>query len=257
MSRSPDVTKYRGRPGLVLAVWVLLLALGASLAPLVQSWLGVPFQLLSLVMLAPALAALVVVVRPDWAPAWWPRVAAMRVMVSSAIALVAILGFVVALVLLSGRSLSWPSADVGAPSAVFVAVQAFGVLCEELGWRGVVQRVGEQFARPVVVSAIAGFLFGVTHLGNWSLGIIPVLTFSITATLMSLTITTIFTGSLWQRMLPAVVVHLGVNLGIMALADPGEPLATTPWALGAAIVMLGIAIVGRAAAHKMRTRTRV
>jgi membrane protease YdiL (CAAX protease family) len=181
----------------------------------------------------------------------------MRAMVSTAIALVAVLGFVVALILLSGRSLSWPSAGVGAPVAVFVAVQVFGVLCEELGWRGVVQRVGEQFARPAVVSAIAGFLFGVTHLGNWSLGIIPVLTFAITATLMSLTITTIFTGSLWQRMLPAVVVHLGVNLGIMALADPGEPLATTSWALGAALVMLGIAMIGRTAANRLRTRTRV
>ena len=110
----------------MLAVWALLLAVGASLAPLVQSLLGVPFQLLSLVMVAPALAALVVVVRPDWAPAWWPRVAANRVMVSTAIALFAVLGFVGALALLSGRSLSWPSADVGAPVAVFLAVQEIG-----------------------------------------------------------------------------------------------------------------------------------
>lgn len=240
----------------MLAVWAILLALGASLAPLAQSLLGVPFQLLSLVMVAPALAALVVAVRPEWAPAWWPQVAATRVMVSTAIALIAVLGFVVALILLSGRSLSWPSADVGAPVAVFVAVQIFGVLCEELGWRGVVQRAGEQFARPVVVSAVAGFLFGVTHLGYWSLGFMPVLTFAITATLMSLTITTIFTGSLWQRMLPAVTVHLGVNLGVMALAEQGEPLATTSWALAAAIVMLGIAIVGRIAAKRFHTRTR-
>lgn len=240
----------------MLAVWALLLALGASLAPLAQSLLGVPFQLLSLVMVAPALAALVVIVRPEWSPAWWPRVAAPRVMVSTSIALVAVLGFIGALAILSGRSLSWPSADVGAPVAVFVAVQVFGTLCEELGWRGVVQRVGEQFARPVVVSAIAGFLFGATHLGYWSLGVTPLLTFAITAMLMSLTITTIFTGSLWQRMIPAVVVHLGVNLGIGAIADQGEPLATTPWALGAVIVMLGIATIGRTSANKLRTRTR-
>jgi membrane protease YdiL (CAAX protease family) len=241
----------------VLAVWALLLALGASLAPLAQSLLGVPFQLLSLVMVAPALAALVVVVRPEWAPAWWPRVDASRVIVSTAIALVAVLGFVVALALLSGRSLSWPPADVGAPVAVFVAVQVFGTLCEELGWRGVVQRVGEQLARPVVVSAIAGFLFGATHLGYWSLGVMPMLMFAITAMLMSLTITTVFTGRLWQRMLPAVVVHLGVNLGVGAIAAQGEPLATTPWALGAAIVMLGIAIIGKTAANRLRTRTRL
>jgi hypothetical protein len=58
-----------------------------------------------------------------------------------------------------------------------------------------VQRVGEQFAGPVVVSAIAGFLFGATPLGYWSLGVMPLLTFAITAILMSLTITTTFTGS--------------------------------------------------------------
>jgi membrane protease YdiL (CAAX protease family) len=208
-------------------------------------------------MVAPALAALVVVIRPEWAPAWWPQVAATRAFVSTVIALVAVLGFIVTLAFLTGRSPSWPPADVGAPVAVFVAVQVFGTLCEELGWRGVVQRVGEQFARPVVVSAMAGFLFGATHLGYWSLGVMPLLTFAITAMLMSLTITTIFTGSLWQRMLPAVVVHLGMNLGMGAIADQGEPLATTPWALGAAIVMLGIAVIGRTATNRLRTRTRL
>lgn len=60
---------------------------------------------------------------------------------------------------------------------------------------------------------------------------------------MSLTITTLFEGTLWQRMIPAVVVHLGVNLGVASLADADEPLATTLPALAAAAIMLVSALV--------------
>lgn len=108
------------------------------------------------------------------------------------------------------------------------------------------QRCGEQFAKPAVVSALAGFVFGATHLGYWSLGALPVLTFAVTAMLMSLTITTIFVGSFWQRMIPAVIVHLGVNLGIASLSASDQPLATTLTAVGAALVMLSLAVVGKA-----------
>ena len=109
-----------------------------------------------------------------------------------------------------------------------------------------VQGCGESFARPAVVSAIAGFLFGATHLGYWGLGVLSVLTFALTAMLMSLTITTIFTGSFWQRMLPAVIVHLGLNLSITSLSGTGEPVATSPGALGAAVAMVVVALLGRA-----------
>lgn len=256
-SRPADGSR-RGRPGLVLAVWSLLLVVFAGLAPVVQELMDVPFELLSVVMLAPALACLVLVVRPSWAPSGWPQVAWNRVLISVAIAIVAVAGFVVALALLTGRPPSWPSTDLGAPIGVFIAVQAIGVLSEELGWRGVVQRSGEQFARPAVVSAIAGFLFGATHLGYWSLGVLPVLTFAVTATLMSLTITTIFVGSLWQRMIPAVIIHLGLNLGLLALAEGDEPLAVTPQTLAATIVMLGVAAaVNLAIAARSKRQTMV
>lgn len=160
--------------------------------------------------------------------------------------------FVAALALLTGRSPSWPSAELGAPVALFLSLQVIGVFGEELGWRGVVQRSGEQLARPARVSAIAGFLFGATHLGYWPLGLVPVLTFSVTAMLMSMTITTIFVGSIWQRMLPAVVIHFGVNLAMLALGETNEPLATTPLALAAGLVMCGIA-TGAAALSRRST----
>lgn len=261
MTRHAPVTRYadpvraggersaalarRPRPGLVLAIWVALLALFAALAPIVQALLHVPFELLSLVMLAPALASLVAVVRPSWMPPWWDPRRASRVVMATVAACVAVIAFVVTLAAITGRMPSWDAPGVASPLWAFLPLQALGVLSEEVGWRGVVQRAGERFAPPVVVAAIAGFLFGATHLGYWSLGPVALLTFAVTATLMSLTIFTLFTGSLWQRMVPAVVVHLGVNLGIASLATAGEPLATTLPALAAAAAMLAAALAIR------------
>ena len=117
-----------------------------------------------------------------------------------------------------------------------------GAFAEECGWRGVVQQTGEELARPAVVSAIAGFIFGATHLGYWGLGLVPVLIFALTTTFMSLTITTIFQGSLLQRLIPATIVHLGLNL-IFATLDRGDNLGTTITSLGAAIVMFAVIFV--------------
>ncbi|WP_192497501.1 CPBP family intramembrane glutamic endopeptidase [Pseudoclavibacter sp. CFCC 11306] len=202
-----------------------------------------PFELLSFVMLAPALASFVVVVRPKWMPSWWARVSSGRVFAVSAGAAVAVIMFVATLSILTGHLPSWNALGFASPLWLFLILQTVGVLGEEIGWRGVVQRAGEQLARPAVVSVIAGLLFGATHLGYWSLGFLPVLTFAVTAALMSLTITTLFEGNLWQRMIPAVIIHLGVNLSVASLAEADEPLATTLPALAAAAVMLVSAVV--------------
>lgn len=174
-----------GRPVLVLIMWATTLLVLAGLAPVVQAAVVPPFELLSLVMIAPSFACVVVLLVPSWMPQPWKRV---------------------------GGSTVLPAEMGGAPLVLFLVLQAIGALSEEIGWRGVVQRCGGSFARPTVVSAIAGFLFGAIHLGYWELGFLPVLTFAFTAMLMSLTITTIFTGSFWQRMIPAVIVHLGHHL---------------------------------------------
>jgi membrane protease YdiL (CAAX protease family) len=233
-----------GRPeAVLLAVWAGSLVALAAVAPAAQTALGVPYELLSLVMLAPALASLVVVVRPGWITSWWARISTIRVLMISAGAIIVALAFVASLSLLTGRTPSWSAPGFGSPLWAFLILQTAGVFGEEIGWRGVVQRAGERFARPAVVSAIAGFLFGATHLGYWSLGPVPVVTFALTAALMSLAITTLYEGTVWQRMLPAVIIHLGVNLTIASLAEAGEPLATTPAALLSAALMLVVAIL--------------
>ncbi|WP_114854584.1 CPBP family intramembrane glutamic endopeptidase [Brachybacterium sp. YJGR34] len=244
-----------GRPIRVLMLWALSLLVLATLATVAQDQLGVPGELLSLVMLAPALACAVVLVRPSWMPEPWRAAAVPAVLRASLLAVAATAVFLAVLAILTGRAPSWPPATSTAP-AVLLLAQALGALAEEIGWRGLVQRCGEQLARPAVVSAIAGFVFGATHLGYWGLGVLPVLTFAVTAMLMSLTITTIYVGSFWQRMLPATLVHLGVNLAGASLAPPEEPLMTSPAALAAAAAMLAAALAGRAALSLLSQRAR-
>lgn len=246
-SSSPaDSETGRSRPALVLILWAVTLLALAGLAPVAQASLGVPVELLSLVMLAPGLACAVVLVKPSWMPKPWERERGVSVLLTAVVAVVAVAVFFGMLALLTGSRPDWPTDIGGAPLAVFLLLQAAGALSEEVGWRGVVQRCGESFGHPAAVSAIAGFLFGATHLGYWGLGIIPVLTFALTAMLMSLTITTIFTGSFWQRMIPALIVHLGLNLSITCLSNNGEPIGTSASALGAAAAMFAAVAVAKA-----------
>lgn len=254
MSHSSPPAARTGRPAVVVILWIVLLGLFAGVAPVVQAAFAVPSELLALVMLAPACACLVVLLRPTWMPEPWETADAKEVLTSAVAAGTAVVGFLGVLALLTERWPSWPPDAAGAPLVVYVVLQAVGALSEEIGWRGIVQRCGEQFAKPAIASAIAGFVFGATHLGYWSLGALPMLTFAVTAMLMSLTITTIFVGALWQRMIPATIVHLGVNLGMASLPVSDQPLATTPTALGAAVAMLLVAVVGRSVISRRRAR---
>lgn len=243
-----------GRPFLLLVVWVVVLGACAILAPIAQSATGLPFEWLSLVMLAPAVASGVAVVFPRWFPGGWHRARGNAVLISALLALAAILVFFLVLSVATQRLPTPPSESIGLPFLAFLLLQAIGVLSEEIGWRGVVQRTGEQLARPTVVSAVAGFVFGVTHLGYWGLGPLPVLTFGVTATLMSVTITSIFRGSIWQRMVSAVIIHLGVNMAIASFSAPEESLATSPVALLAAAAMLAVTLVARALVRTAEAR---
>lgn len=246
-SGAPSLDSQSGRPALVLVVWATALLVLAGFAPAVQAALGLPFELLSLVMLAPAIACVVALIRPSWMPRPWKRASGPSVLLAAIVAVVAVAVFFVVLVLVTGSRPSWPTDTGGAPLGLFLVLQGVGALSEEVGWRGVVQRCGESFGRPAVVSAVAGFLFGATHLGYWELGVLPVLTFALTAMLMSLTITTIFAGTFWQRMIPAVIVHLGLNLSITCLSRDGEPIGTSLGALGAAAAMLAVTVGAKCA----------
>lgn len=252
---SPSPTKP-SRSLILLGTWLVLLALSAGAAPSIQAATGVPHELFSFVMLAPAFACFAALIFRRWLPTPWKPSPMSVVIRSAGVACAAVIVFLVILSLLTGKWPSMPDAG-GAPVVIFILLQVVGVLAEEIGWRGFVQRCGEQLARPGVVSALAGFIFGATHLGYWSLGVVPVLTFAVTAALMSLTITTIFVGDLAQRMVAAVIVHLGVNLTIASLTTGDEPLATTPLALTAAGGMLVATLLIKAAHSRFAKQTTV
>lgn len=248
LSASPHRTetppRTRPRPVALLTVWAVLLGLGAALAPVAQSALGVPYELLSLVMLAPALACVVALVRPHWRRTPWQPGPASHVLVSALLAVGVVGVAVVPLALLTGRYPSLPDPSViGAPLAVLVGLQAVGALGEELGWRGLAQRCGEEFAPPLVVAVLAGLLFGATHLGYWSYGLGTMAVFTLFAAMMSVTAMVLGTGSMAQRMVPAVLVHLGVNLSALAFAGPDSEPPTTPGAMVTSVVILGAALL--------------
>lgn len=230
----------RGRPGLLLSCWFLLLALLATLAPVVQTALGVDWEVLALVMLAPGLAA--AAAAQGWAP-----VAPARMLRPVLPALTFATTYLLVLVALTGRRPVLPTEVAGLPLLLVVGLQALGALGEELGWRGLVQQAGEQLARPVVVVTVAGATFGATHLGYWSLGPVFMAWFSLSSVLMCLAMALTWRGSLAQRLVPATLIHLAVNLSLLAVpVGLGEVPA---WALPlpAAAGLAGVLLVDRAA----------
>lgn len=206
-------TGSRGRPVALIVAFVVLVAVYASIAPVVQEAIGLSWDVLGLIMLGPALVALVLwlVVR-RWFPADWSAARPGGVVASAAGAV----AFVVVYALITARGLgvtpSLPPVIAGVPLVGVIALQALGALGEEIGWRGLMQAAGERLMSPLVTVLVMGFLFGVTHLGYWTAGPVFVGWFSLSTTLMSLGIFLIWRGSFWQRMLPATLIHLGVNL---------------------------------------------
>lgn len=209
----------RGRPALLMLAWCVLLGAAAGLAPILQNALGVPWELLALIMLAPAVVSGILrICVPRWFPAPWSAVPWRSVLVPVVLALVFVVVFMAIHAALAGSIPSFPSAVAGVPLAVFVVVQAIGALGEEIGWRGVMQRAGEQFVPPPVATIILGTLFGATHLGYWEQGPVFVAWFTASSVAMAAAMMIVWRGGFWQRMIPATIIHLGVNMSAVALA---------------------------------------
>ncbi|WP_191089885.1 CPBP family glutamic-type intramembrane protease [Nesterenkonia ebinurensis] len=227
---------------LVLIIWFASMVALAPAAEIAQQALGLSFELFALVTVVPTVAAAFLLFRPQWLPRPWPGTGAGSLVVSVVASLAGVIAFALTAALLFGRVPTLPNTMAGLPVVLFIAIQGIGVLTEEIGWRGVAQRCGETFIRPWVFSALAGFVFGVTHLGYWSLGVQTVITFSVATMLMSLSITSVFCGFFWQRMVPATITHLGFNITLNSLEGAGNPVGVSPLIPVAAISMLGVAI---------------
>lgn len=75
---------------LVFVVWAITLMVLAGLAPVAQVTVGLPFELLSLVMLTPALACAVVLIVPSWMPEPWKRVGESSVLLAAMVSVSAV-----------------------------------------------------------------------------------------------------------------------------------------------------------------------
>lgn len=228
---------------LVLIIWFATMIALAPIAEVIQQAIGLSFEVFALITLVPAVAAtIVLLIGPSWLPTVWSRGRVGAVIISTSAGLAGVAAFALTAALILGRLPSLPSHLAGLPIVLFIAIQGIGVVTEEIGWRGFAQRCGEHLMPPAVFSALAGFVFGITHVGYWSHGPIAVLTFAVATMLMSLTVTSIFHGSLWQRMIPATIVHLGFNTILNSMENNGTPLATSPITVTAAATMLAAAI---------------
>lgn len=253
--RNPQTTPRRASALSLIGLWFLILAGFAALAPVAQERLGVPWDVLSLIMLGPAISALVVVLAGRRRlPTPWPAVRARALVSPLVLALLFVVVFTVVLAALAGRAPVLPEQVAGVPLWAFIGLQALGALGEEAGWRGLMQRLGETMAPPPVVTVILGALFGATHLGLWGQGPLFMFWFTLSTVLMSVAIMVTWRGSFWQRMVPAVVIHTGCNLAYFAITHGGTPTGWLVLLPGAAALVA--VILARAAAAVVGQRAR-
>ncbi|HLS79170.1 MAG TPA: CPBP family intramembrane glutamic endopeptidase [Nocardia sp.] len=210
-------TVARPRLWPAITVWVLVWAICGLLAPVVQDAIGLSADVLALVMLAPAVAAVAVrITVRHRATGLWPAAPAPAVLLSTACALLWVAVFT-ACYAGTGADLD-PSAVAvaGTPLPLLLLAQAVGALGEEIGWRGTLQRLGEAIAPRWVSAVVLGALFGATHLGYWADGAGFLTGFTLAVTAMSVAAVLLARGGFAQRMIPATVIHLGANLVIAA-----------------------------------------
>lgn len=229
----------------LFTAWFISMGLLVSAAVPLQISLNFPFDLFAFVALAPAIACSVVLVFRRWLPEVWQRVPVRQVLISSGLACISVVVGVALFALATGRAPQWNIPTAGAPLALFLCLQVLGAFTEEVGWRGLAQHCCEQHLHPAVTAAILGFVFGLLHFGFWPLGVLTALTFATTAMFLGLTITTIYSGSFWQRMIPATIVHFGVNMALVLFAPGDVSFATSPQILGVMVAILAVAVAGR------------
>lgn len=208
-----------GRPGLLIGVWMLLLGVLAAALPLTQAAVGFPWEVLQLIMLGPALAVGVLwFVARSWFPRWWTPVAWREMAVPIGLALLFAAIYLAVLVALGGRMPSLPGNVLGFPIAVYLILAFVGALGEEVGWRGLMQRAGEEYASKWIVAVVVGFLFGVTHLGMWGAGPWVMLGFGLSTVFLQVAMVALWRGGFWQRMIPCTIIHGLMNISAFAVA---------------------------------------
>jgi membrane protease YdiL (CAAX protease family) len=239
------------RIGRFTALWALgTVVLSVALLQLQSTLPILSMDVLSLVMLAPALAAgiaLLLVRRSGWPGIVGgrplpPRAMTWQILAACAFALVCFL----AIALFTGTPGSLPSSVASVPLLVMLALQVLGALGEEIGYRGVLLAVLlHRLPRPLAV-LLAGLAFGLVHIQYWAEGPVTVLWFLVATIALVTAMSMLWRGSAPQRIATTTLMHAGVNVGLFAVSGAG-PVAMPAFAGGVVIATLALALILRLA----------
>ncbi|GAA1481547.1 hypothetical protein GCM10009624_19870 [Gordonia sinesedis] len=190
-----------------------------------QPHVGIDYSVFPLVMLGPAIAALICVIAvPRWFPPPTPHAPRRTFGRSVLVATAASMVFVAVLIAIAG--VRDPILPEGWPAWAGVIAVAVGLTLgswfEEVGYRGVLYRAF--VARFSVVTSIVvnGVFFGLCHLQYFSAGPLPVVLFLIGTVAMDVVMVASWAGSWPQRVAVATGVHAVVNVSMQYVGVAGD-----------------------------------
>lgn len=236
-------------PGKLIAVWAAVSVISAVTLILVQPFTPLSMNVFSLVMLAPGIGALAAAIYPGIPAGLFPaRASRAEYGAARLAACVAVLVYFAVLSLLSGAPPELPAMVSGVPILAVIGVQFLGAFSEEIGFRGILQHsLYRRWSKPLT-GVLVGLIFGLWHVQNFALPLGEHLLFLASAVVLNVTYTYLMVGDVWQRMVVATVVHVGINLALAyTLAGSGSMGA----ALAAAIIGGGAAIAVHEAAKPL------
>lgn len=192
---------------------------------LVQPHVPIDYAVFPLVMIGPAVAALICVLAvPNWFPAPKPHAPGRVFRRSVSVTVIASVVFVAVLVAAGGvRSPILPEGWPAWAGVIAVAVGlTIGSWFEEVGYRGVLYRAFESRFSVVTSVTVNGIFFGLCHLQYFGAGPIPVALFLIGTVAMDVVMVACWSGSWMQRVAIATAFHAVVNVSMQFAGIAGD-----------------------------------
>lgn len=198
-----------------LVTWLIVSSLSAGALLVLQPIIGPDPEVLSLVMLAPAIGT---------GPAWvvlrgrgvfiFRRAGPSALVAACAVSFGVIAVYFAVISFVRGNGPDLPAEVAGVPLILFVLLQVLGALTEELGYRGFLLHVLYRWLPRLPAAVIVGVMFGMWHVQYFGLPVMEFLAFFLGTVALTLTMAYLMVGSFWQRMAVCTLIHLGANLAL-------------------------------------------
>lgn len=232
------------RTWLVITVWAVTSSVAAGGLLAVQPVTGLSMEILSLVMLAPAIGALICwAVLRKHLPSFAGPAPAGRFLLAVVLAVAVTAVYFAAVSIIRGHPPQVPAKVAGTPVAVMILAQALGALAEEIGFRGILFHALRTKLPRFAAATVVGLAFGIWHVQYFGLPLLEHLAFILGTVALTVTMTYVMTGSFWQRMIVCTIIHLGANLALAFTGSDPAPMSTF-----ALVLLLGSLLVAPLAA---------